>query len=53
MVMTPLRQETSCPVCHTEIVQGFSNVLDKPVSNHVLDSDDAILKGVVDKLGAY
>ena len=38
----------SCPVCHTEIVQGFSTVLDKPVSNNVLESDDAILQGVRD-----
>jgi hypothetical protein len=33
----------SCPICHTEIVQGFSNILRKPFSTHVLDSDHAIL----------
>jgi hypothetical protein len=38
----------SCPVCHTEIVVGFSTVLSKPVSTHVLDSDNAILQGVHD-----
>ena len=40
----------ACPVCHTEIVQGFSKVLDKRVSDRVLDSDYAILKGVKDTL---
>ncbi len=36
----------ACPVCHTEIVQGFSNILSKPVSTLVLDSDYAILQDV-------
>jgi hypothetical protein len=39
-----------CPVCHSEIVHGFSKVLDKSISNQVLDSDYAILKGVKDTL---
>lgn len=34
----------SCPICHTEIVQGFSNILRKPFSTRVLDCDHAILQ---------
>ena len=35
-----------CPVCHIEIVQGFSNILGKSVSAQVLDSEYAILQDV-------
>ena len=37
-----------CPVCHTEIIQGLSEVLGRPVSTQVLESEYAILKGVQD-----
>jgi hypothetical protein len=37
-----------CPVCHNEIVQGFSEILGQSVSAQVLESDYAILKGVKD-----
>ena len=37
-----------CPVCHTEIVQGLSEILGKDVSSQALDSDYAVLKGVQD-----
>ena len=35
-----------CPVCHIEIVQGFSIVLGKSVSAQVLGSEYAILQDV-------
>ena len=35
-----------CPVCHIEIVQGFSIILGKSVSEQVLDSEYAILQDV-------
>ena len=35
-----------CPVCHIEIVQGFSNFLGKSISAQVLDSEYAILQDV-------
>ena len=37
-----------CPVCHTEIVQGLSEILGKNVSSQVLESEHALLKGVQD-----
>ena len=37
-----------CPVCHFEIVQGFSEILDHTFSNQVLESEYAILKRVKD-----
>jgi len=37
-----------CPVCHTEIVQGLSEILGKDVSVQALDSEYAVLKGVQD-----
>jgi len=39
-----------CPVCHAEIIQGFGEILGKPISVQVLDSSHAILKGVQDHL---
>ena len=39
-----------CPVCHIEIVQGFSIILGKSVSAQVLDSEYAILQDVHGKL---
>jgi len=35
-----------CPVCHIEIVQGFSIILGKSVSAQVLGSEYAILQDV-------
>jgi len=35
-----------CPVCHIEIVLGFSNILSKSVSEQVLNSEYAILQDV-------
>jgi len=35
-----------CPVCHIEIVQGFSIILGKSVSTQVLGSEYAILQDV-------
>ena len=35
-----------CPVCHIEIVQGFSIILGKSVSEQVLDSEYAIFQDV-------
>ena len=35
-----------CPVCHIEIVQGFSIILGKSVSEQILDSEYAILQDV-------
>ena len=37
-----------CPVCHTEIIQGLSEILGKDVSTQALESDYAVLKGVQD-----
>ena len=37
-----------CPVCHTEIVQGLSEILGKNVSTQALASEYAVLKGVQD-----
>ena len=37
-----------CPVCRNMIVQGLSEVLGKPTSTQVLESEYAILKGVKD-----
>jgi hypothetical protein len=37
-----------CPVCHVEIIQGFSEILRKSVADQVLESEYAILKGVQD-----
>jgi hypothetical protein len=39
-----------CPICHTEIINGFGEVLSKSASNQVLTSEYAILKGVKDYL---
>ena len=39
-----------CPVCHIEIVQGFSKVVDKTISKQFLNSEYAILEGVQDVL---
>lgn len=39
-----------CPVCHIEIVQGFSIILGKSVSEQILDSEYAILQDVHDEL---
>ena len=37
-----------CPVCHTEIIQGLSEILGKDVSMQALDSEYAVLRGVED-----
>jgi len=39
-----------CPVCHIEIVQGFSIILGKSVSTQVLGSEYAILQDVYGEL---
>jgi hypothetical protein len=39
-----------CPICHTEIIQSFSEILSKSVCDQVLTSEYAILKGVKDYL---
>ena len=39
-----------CPICHVEIIQGFGEILDKDISEQVLNSDYAVLKGVKDFL---
>ena len=37
-----------CPVCHNEIIQGLSEILGKSVSSQFLESEYAVLKGVLD-----
>jgi hypothetical protein len=37
-----------CPVCHIEIIQGFSEILGRSVSEQALESEYAVLKGVQD-----
>jgi hypothetical protein len=39
-----------CPVCNAEIVEGFGDCVEKPVSTQSLESDYAILRGVRDNI---
>ncbi len=39
-----------CPLCNAEIVEGFGDCMEKPVSTQTLESDYAILRGVQDNI---
>jgi hypothetical protein len=39
-----------CPICNTEIIEGFGDLMEKPISTQTLESEYSILRGVRDNI---